>query len=174
MPTPTLVATAGSASANSYCTLAEANTYHESRLFSTDWTGASTSDRTKALIWATRLMDERYRWAASVVDGVQALRWPRWAVMDSAGYDYIPTTVVPQELKNAVAELARQLVIADRTIEGDVDANNLKRLKAGPVELEFRNGVNLKPIPDAVSSMIPSWWGTLIQGSGFTHGLLRA
>lgn len=176
MPTPTLVATPGSASANSYCTVAEANAYHDSHGFATTWTSASTADKTVALIWATRLLDATYNWVASVVDGVQALKWPRWAVMDAHDYDYIPTTTIPQELKNATAELARQLLVSDRTIEGSVDANNLKRIKAGSVELEFKTqGSTLKPIPDAVSTLIPRWWyESMNVASSFTRGLLRA
>ena len=50
MATSTLVATAKSSTANSYCTLAEADQYHDDRpAVSTTWADASDGNKTKAL-----------------------------------------------------------------------------------------------------------------------------
>lgn len=172
-----LNATVGAADANSYATLAEANAYHESRLNSTAWTSATDSDKTIALVMATRTLDAMYVWAgypSYFLTISQALGWPRYPVEDKGRVAFIDSSVLPVELKNATAELARQLLISDRTIEGDVDAQGIKSLKAGSVSIEFKGTTNLKPIPDAVLNMLPSWWGYVknASGEGF-HKLAR-
>ena len=44
-----LDATIGGTSSDSYITVADADTYHGNNLNVTDWTGASTADKEKAL-----------------------------------------------------------------------------------------------------------------------------
>lgn len=173
MPTPTLVATAGSASANSYCTLAEANDYHDARLFSTDWTGASTDNQTIALIMATRLLDAMYEWAGWCPTTTQALAWPRSGVPNAHGTGDVDSTTIPTELKYATAEFARQLIVADRSLDSDIETQGLQSLSAGPVSLAFRDGVRAKVVPDAVVNLLPSWWGRMRSTLG-TRPLARA
>lgn len=164
-----LDATAGGAFSNSYATLAEGNAYHASRLNSTAWTNATSANRTVALVMATRLLDSMYEWAgypSFFLTQSQALCWPRYPVEDKSRIRYVDSSLIPVELRDATAELARQLLISDRTIEGDVDAQGIKSLKAGSVAIEFKGTPNIKPIPDAVINMIPSWWGVLKTGTG--------
>lgn len=168
MPVPTLVATPGASNANSYCTVAEANTYHDERLFTDDWTGASDDDKTKALIWATRQLDQMYAWAQFPTDSRddgQALQWPRSGVVDVDEISTIDDDVVPRELKWATAEFARQLIVANRTADSDVETQGLLSLTAGPISLSFKDSVVAKVVPDAVAAFIPSWWGVL-KGKG--------
>src|SRR5688572_1750094 len=101
MPTPTLVATAGAANANSYALLAEANAYHDARLHSEDWTGASADTRTVALIMATRLLDAMYVWDLYPTDATQALQWPRNGMLAANRLEGVPSNEIPPELKNA-------------------------------------------------------------------------
>ena len=54
-----LDATVGGSSANSYCTRAEGDTYHEAHLYATAWTGATSGNKDAALVWATRMLDEQ-------------------------------------------------------------------------------------------------------------------
>lgn len=173
----TLVATVGGANSNSYATVAEGDTYHESRLNASAWTAASSTNKAIALVMATRTLDTMYEWEGApsyCLTTDQALSWPRWAVLNKERDDYIAVDVLPVQLKNATIELARQLLVADRTIEGDIDAQGIKRLKAGSVDIEFSGKILLKPIPDAVQNMIPTWWGLLksATGEGF-HKLER-
>jgi hypothetical protein len=163
MATPTLVATAGSASANTYLTLAEADAYHDTRLSVTDWTDATDDTKNKSLLMATRLIDDMFAWVNSQTDSVQALRWPRSGMLDANERDYIDNDVIPQELKNAVAELARQLIAEDRTVDDDIETKRITSLTAGPVSLSFGEGVKAKVIPDAVFFMIPRWWWSSIR-----------
>jgi hypothetical protein len=169
MATPTLIATPGAVNANAYCTVAEANTYFESRLFSDDWTGASTADKTVALIWATRQLDALYAWEHFPTDDAdgQALLWPRSGIVDTDEISNIPDNVIPDELKWATSEFAKQLIKADRTADSDIETQGITSLTAGPISLAFKDNVRAKVMPDAVSAYIPHWWGVL-RGKGIT------
>ncbi len=164
---PTLDATTGGASANSYASIAEAQVYMDTLVPSTlieTWDSAGEEDQGKALQMATRLLDTWFEWYGFVSSTDQALLWPRSGVIDRNGYE-VPTDEVPQGIVDATSELARQLLAGDRTADSDIEANKLKSLKAGPVELTFGGGVSSKPVPDAVMVMA-SFYGTLRSRSG--------
>ena len=110
-------ATAGGASANSYATLAEADTYMTARLNASSWeTDASDDDKNRALVEAARELDPM-AWDGLRTDGTQALSWPRqWAYdPDSPVQDYYDTDVVPQRVKDAQCELAFAFIKAGTT-----------------------------------------------------------
>jgi hypothetical protein len=174
MATPTLIATPGALTANSYCTVAEADTYNDERLFTTDWTGASTADKTVALIWATRQLDTLYEWAhwPTSERDLQALQWPRTGIIDVDQSSTVDDNVIPRELKWATAEFARQLIVANRTADSDVETQGLTALGVGPISLSFKSNVTAKVVPDAVFNLIPYWWGTL-RGKGITAPVKR-
>lgn len=147
-----IVTTVGSASANSYCSIADGTSYHETHLYADDWTDSDDDSRCRALQMATRLLDAWFDWDGTAVDSTQALLWPRVGATTPAGYqqasDAIPTRIV-----QATAELARQLITSDRTTDSDTGTQGITSLTAGSVSLEFR-AVASKPIPDAVMSMV--------------------
>ena len=130
---PTIVATVGSATANSFATEVEFIAYAAARLnvpSGTTVTGATcTEDEKKALIEATRQLT-LLRWKGWRVDETQALSWPRTYVVDpdapvaSAGdtnYPYFATTVLPTRLKDATIEWALEFVKAGTTDIAAVD-----------------------------------------------------
>lgn len=168
-----LDATPGGVSANSYATVAEADTYHESRLYVTDWTGATTPDKTAALVMATRLLDQMYEWAEWSSSTTQALQWPRNGMLDFLELSNIPSTDIPVQLKNATSEFARQLLVGDRSADDDVETKGIKSLSAGPVSLTFTGTALPKVIPDAVFNMIPSHWGTVKSRKAGSRELQR-
>lgn len=148
---PTLIATAGASNANSYCTVAEADTYHETHLYATAWTDADDDNKAIALIWATRLLDDTMAWNGTPTDSTQALRWPRFQVLDREGINYLPDDVIPVWLKNATAEFARQLISADRTADRGY---GIKSVQADVVSMEF-DKQDVKPVlPESVISMV--------------------
>jgi hypothetical protein len=175
MPTPTLVATPGALTANSYCTVAEADTYHDERLFTDDWTGASADDKTVALIWATRQLDQLYAWTNFPTSerSLQALQWPRSGMLDVDQISNIADNVIPRELKWATAEFARQLIAANRTADSDVETQGITSLSAGPISLAFKDSVRAKVVPDAVAAYIPYWWGVQ-RGKGGSAPVTRS
>jgi len=151
-----LVATAGASDANSYATRAEADAYHEARLHADAWT-VSDGDKERALVMATRLLDSLVTWTGAASGETQALAWPRSGMLTRNGYG-ISSTIIPQALKDATAEFARQLLTEDRSLDNDVEANGLTQLKAGPVELKFKEAVVRKALPDAVIDLLPESW----------------
>ena len=119
----TITATAGSASANSFITLVEAQAFMDARLNSTKWDSATTDNQNRALVEATRELSA-LRWQGNRTDTTQVLSWPRfWAVdPDSPTSDYFASTVIPQRIKDATAELAFQFLKAGTNDIASLDA----------------------------------------------------
>jgi len=108
----------GSASANSYASAADGDAYHDLHMYATLWTGANTATKEKALMMATRLLDANYLFYGRKLLKTQALQWPRYAVPDpdhAGGRDFLDDSEMPGDLVKATCELARELIITDRT-----------------------------------------------------------
>ena len=118
----TIVATAGSASANSYLTLADANTIIEGLIADDDvaaWDGSPNDNKNRALFTATIRID-RERFLGARATDTQALQWPRTGVRKPDTYintyavgfpfrittDYFTDTEIPDQVKKAQAILA--------------------------------------------------------------------
>lgn len=178
MPVSTLVATAGSASANSYCTVAVADQFHLDRptvgttAATGLWSAATTDQKTAALLWATKILELYFEWYGSVVDTTQSLLWPRAGLIALNGWESLDRTTIPEQIQWATAEFARQLLVSDRAGDSLVQSQGLKLLKAGPIRMDFKDWVYAKPIPDVVVNLIPYQWGYL-RGSG-ERNLVRA
>ncbi len=100
----------GLSTAESYLSVADADTYHAAHSASTTWSGADTSDKENALRVATQYLDVEYgiRWQGLRGSSTQALDWPRSNV-EVDGF-LLSSTSLPTELKSATAEMAlRQL-----------------------------------------------------------------
>jgi hypothetical protein len=126
-----ITATVGSASANSFVTLAEAATYMEGRLNSDSWDDAVTDSQNRALVEATREISSQNGWVGNRVDDTQALSWPReWAPdPDSSSGWYYENTEVPQRVKDATMELAFQFLVAGTTDIAALDSTLNVRVK---------------------------------------------
>lgn len=111
-----IVATVGSASANSFTTLAEFTTYMESRLNSDSFDDATTDEANRALCEATRELSALV-WQGTRTDTTQALSWPREWVFnpDDPNHDYFDNDVIPDRLKRATYELALAFLKAGTT-----------------------------------------------------------
>lgn len=160
MAVSTLVTTAGDATSNAYCTLAFANQYHEDRpAAGTTWSAATDVQKNAAILWATKLMDALWEWTGYPTDAIQALLWPRGAMLKRNGWEYVDIHTVPTELQQATAEYARQLLASDRTGDSDIETQGVKGMKVGPVEFQFKDSVYAKAVPDIVVGLIPPLWG---------------
>ena len=144
---------AGLTNSNSYANLSDGNTYHEMRLHVDDWTNASDSDREKALMWATRLLDDMVEWNGRKTDDDQALDWPRYNIYDKDGY-YIPHGTIPQDIIDATCELARTLLAED--ITGTPDTLGFSYIRAGDVavNVDKRDRDSVFIISDLVEAMV--------------------
>lgn len=175
----TLVATAGASNANSFITEAEADAYFDARVpLSPPW--ADAADPTAAIAQATRLIVSMYAprrtlvrtdppsesyylipptWTGAVATSTQSLPWPRTGMYDVNG-NAIASNVIPQALKDATAELAGQLAIADRTLDNAIATQGITSVKAGSVAVSFKSGNIdvLRVLPEVVRLMlVPSW-----------------
>jgi len=169
-----IVVTPGASNANAYVTVAEADTYHERRPpVGTTWSSATDDQKEAAILWASKLMDALWEWNGYAVDAVQAMLWPRGGMLKRNRWEYVSTTVIPPELKDATSEFARQLLAGDRTGDSSIETLGLTSLKAGPVELAFKNAVYAKPVPDIVVNLIPSDWGYPRMRSTGVRDLVR-
>jgi hypothetical protein len=102
----TINATLSSASANSYVTLAEANTYFETVPNAATWDDKTTDQKNRALISATRWIDT-LNYYGDRCDEDQALKWPR-NNYDVDGVE-LECSLIPNDIKYATYELARAL-----------------------------------------------------------------
>ena len=159
----TLETTVGGEDANSYCSIADGDAYHETHPYATDWEDADTDQKCRTLQTATRLLDSWYDWIGSTASSDQRLLWPRVGAVGPSGY-LLASDEIPEAVEFATAELARQLLVADRTADNDTAAKGLTSLTAGSVSMEFK-AVSSKPIPDAVMALL-SAYGTLRTRSG--------
>ena len=146
----TIDATAGGANANSYITLAEADTFVEAMISSSDvskWTTGNDDTRNRALTAAAERLD-RERFLGARATDTQARQWPRTGVRKPDTYvntyatgfpfriseDYFTDTEIPDQVKRAQIELAVYL-------KNNVDGISLggledfKSVKIGNIEV---------------------------------------
>jgi len=119
-----IVATVGSATANSYVTLAEAESALEARLNVDAWTAATNDLKNRALVEA-QVELQSLDWKGTRTDAVQALAWPREYAIDpdapsDADLDTLPEPTfdddeIPVRVKQAQIELAFQFIKAGTT-----------------------------------------------------------
>jgi len=176
---PTIVETPNAASANSFLTLVEGQAYWDTRLFTDAWD--NLPDQSAALILATRTISAMFAprrefvrpngsmdgyfiihptWTGLPATTTQSLPWGRTGMFDRNG-NAIAANVIPQELKDATAELAGQMGLSDRYVDSDIAAQGITMVKAGSVAVEFSDKIGiqtLKVLPDIVMSLlVPSW-----------------
>ena len=131
----TITATLSSASANSYVTLAEANTYFETVPDSTTWDNKSDDQKNRALIAATRWIDS-FVYFGDRCDHGQALKFPRnnYQVDDVE----LACTAIPVNIKYAQYELARALANDTDAMTGNVGTNgNIAEAKLGDLAVKY-------------------------------------
>jgi len=164
----TLVATAAAANANSYVTLASANSFLEQNihLYST-WASTSTANREASLIYATTLLDAQMDWIGTKGASSQALRWPRDDVDDPDGYA-VDSETIPVFLQEATSFYAYYLSQTDRTAENDT--LGFTRLDAGSLRMDIDKYDRRPTMPVSVYELI-KWYGS--KSSGRARVLVR-
>ena len=145
---------------NAYCTRVEANEYLlERRLFAaTDWNAVVNKDA--AILWATRELD-RLNYVGSRATSANRHEWPRSSVPD------VSVTEIPDQLKDATAELAYYLAQADRTAPNEQE--QFKSIQAGAIKLEYREALVGRELtsemPDTVRGLIKRFLGGGLSSS---------
>ena len=118
----------GKVDANSYADVADGDAYHAGHLYATACTAATADQKAVALVMATRLIDAEFQFNGTRTTANQALQWPRAmcpepdnvhvpiSVLLPIPYDYVQYDTVPKAVVQATCEMARELLIADRTV----------------------------------------------------------
>ena len=160
----TIVATAGSATANSYLTLDDANAIIEGLVLDDDvaaWDGSTTDNKNRALYTSTIRID-RERFLGARATDTQALQWPRTGVRKPDTYvntyavgfpfristDYFTDTEIPDQVKKAQAILAVYLN-NNRDGLGLSGLEDFKKVKLGSLDVEpnFFGSVGADRVP---------------------------
>ena len=178
--------TIGGANANSYVAIGGvggADAYFDDRPSATAWTGATTDDKTRALLEATRRL-QRQNWLGGKVTAIQALAWPRvgvqkvdqvgagytfgWGYGYSYGYGYLNevyrTDEIPLPVKHAEMELALFLLI-----NGAPPVPNTRRItsfSADGLSVNYEYIGIATALPDEVNGLISA----LIEGNKLVRG----
>lgn len=144
------------AGADSYCSLAYATAYHYARGNAQDWSDYNDVDLEHALRKATDYMLQKYgnRWMGYRKSSNQSLDWPRNYVPlnDLVALEYVSSTIVPNEVKNACAALAfraltdnllddeEQVVIREKVdvIETEYSPHSTQRKRYPEIDLMLR------------------------------------
>ncbi len=135
----------GLANAESYISVADADTYHSNRNV-TAWAALSTPIKEGCLRKATDFIEGVYRavWKGTRMKSQinQALNWPRaYVYMDpflhgaDGEFPYLfPNNVVPNEVKNACASLA--LRASTKVLDQD-KARQINQKTVGPITIKY-------------------------------------
>jgi len=161
---------AGLANANAYADVADGDAYHDGHLYATAWTGATADNKAAALVMASRLLDAEYQFGGLRTVMTQALQWPRMDCSSPDDDEPLAEDVIPKALVQATCELARELLIADRTAapagEGLSYQNN------GSVQTGY-NKADTRPIIPAVVQALLAKYGALLKARSGSVKLVR-
>lgn len=150
----------GLSTAESYLSVADADTYHSNRGNST-WTGTDEV-KEQALRKATQYLDATYTWKGTINSTTQSLNWPRDGVTDRDGRDLDDS--VPQLLKDATAELALAALSAD-LLTITTNSDYVKREKVGDLEVEYKDGSPVGRQYRLVSRILSGLYSSKIGGN---------
>ena len=131
----TITATLSSATANSYVTLAEANTYFETVPDSSTWDNKTDDQKNRSLISATRWIDSFVFYGDRCAED-QALKFPRTNYqVDAVELD---CSAIPNNIKYAQYELARALANDTDAMTGNIGTNgNIAEAKLGDLAVKY-------------------------------------
>ena len=173
---------AGLANANSYASVADGDAYHDGHLYATAWTAADENKKSTALAMATRLIDAEYQFNGGRSLDSQSLQWPRTNCPDP---DKSPTLAltslrlndsfvqfdhVPKAVVEATCELARELIIADRTAAPPGEGLSFQNV--GSTQTGY-NKADTRPIIPAVVQALLGKLGALIKAKSGSVKLVR-
>ena len=157
----TIIATAGSATANSYLTVVEAQAYFDTRIGSDVWDDAAEEVQKALLVNATRMLDQSYIWNGDVASSTQALRFPRDYVYNCDA-ELLDSDTIPTEIQNATCEM---LLFVGDTSGGSKD-NSIKSAKVGSLEVEYRDNISPEELVNSSVVRAVGCVGTLSIGGG--------
>ena len=161
---------AGLANANAYADVADGDAYHAGHLYASAWTAASADQKAVALVMASRLIDAEYKFGGTRSVATQSLQWPREDCPDPDAGDMVAETMVPKSVVDAACELARELIIADRTAAPA--GEGLKYYNNAGVQTGY-DKTDTRPIIPAVVQALLAKFGSLTKSKSGAVKLVR-
>lgn len=154
----------GLANANAYANVTDGDAYHDGHLYASAWIAASAGDKEKALVMASRLIDGQFQFAGWKTNPAQALQWPRVSCRDPDGDDDLESNIVPAALLQAACELARELLVADRTAAPE--GEGLKYENTGTTQKGYDKKDTRPVIPKVAQALLSKYGIPLNRRSG--------
>lgn len=133
--------------ANTYISLADAETYFEGRLHKSAWDEATEVNKKATMVQATRILDQYVKWYGSKVKSAQDRQWPM------TGYANIDSNAIPIEIKDAECELSLVLLLQDTQAISET-AGYKSIAVAGTVNLEIDKSDRIEVIPSFIWKII--------------------
>jgi hypothetical protein len=155
--------------ANSYISLADANTYLAASIYNDPWFASDDTKQTTLLIAAARDIEHQYWFKGYQTNYGQRLQFPRTLCPDrnSRGNvrrlysmtplmsnlsGYFPMDFIPEQLKFAQAEHAKDLLVKDRNV--DDPTKGLSAIAVGSIKLAFNSKDRARPFTDTVENFL--------------------
>ena len=160
----------GKADANAYANVADGDAYHAGHLYASAWTAATADNKAVALVMASRLIDAEYQFGGTRSVASQALQWPREDCPDPDAGDMVAETMVPKAVVGAACELARELIIADRTAAPA--GEGMKYYNDAGKQTGYDKTDTRPVIPKLVQAMLAKY-GSLISAKSGAVKLIR-
>ena len=172
----------GKADANAYANVADGDAYHAGHLYASAWTAATADNKAVALVMASRLIDAEYQFGGVKSADSQALQWPRYRCPDPdrdptlrvglllTSENWVPENLVPKAVIQAACELARELLIADRTAAPA--GEGLKYYNNAGVQTGYDKADTRPVISKLVQAMLAKY-GSLISAKSGAVKLIR-
>ena len=172
----------GLATANAYADVADGDAYHAGHLYATAWTGATADQKAVALVMASRLIDTEYQFNGLRSVDSQALQWPRVNCLDPDKAPipiltslllvdpFVPFSIVPKQVVLAACDMARELLITDRTAAPV--GEGLKYYNQSGTQTGY-DKTDRRPVISPVAQALLDKFGSLINGKSGAVRLVR-
>ena len=172
----------GKPDANAYADVADGDAYHAGHLYATAWTAATADQKAVALVMASRLIDAEIQFNGSRTNAVQGMQWPRAkcpepdnahvpiSVLLPIPYDYVQYNTVPKAVIQATCEMARELLIADRTVAPV--GEGLKYQNTGETQTGYDKS-DRRPVLSQLAQAMLAKYGSQISAKSGAVRLLR-
>jgi hypothetical protein len=166
----------GKTDANAYANATDSDAYHDGHLYAAAWTAATADRKAAALVMATRLLDAQYQFNGTKANDGQALQWPRYLCPDAdsarlwGGTAYVSSDQVPKAVVDATCEMARELLMADRTAAPA--GEGLKYFNDGSTQTGY-DKTDTRPVISPVAQVMLAKFGALIKSRGGAVRLVR-
>ena len=173
---------AGLADANAYADVADADAYHAGHLYASAWTAATADQKAVALVMASRLIDAEYQFNGTRTTANQAMQWPRAmcpepdnvhvpiSVLLPIPYDYVQYDTVPKAVIQATCEMARELLITDRTVAPAGEGMSYQNIGGNQTGYDK---ADKRPVLSQVAQVMLAKYGSQISAKSGSVRLMR-